>query len=196
MLRRKLLVIGFLGVFSAGLDRPGIFARPAAREPFSTGRVGFSVKFKDEISPYRIMGIFVLPGEEHRFEAIGSGDSARFEMRAESGFVTRQGPCVWLWKAPVEKGVYPLEIHHQGTGEVMHFTVFVLVPFDELKGEYINGYRIGAYPKNPLKGLSIYKPRSASSRSPRGIRTRRSPPILFSGNFCASRKADIPSILC
>lgn len=35
--------------------------------------------------------------------------------------------------------------------------VFVMLPFKELKGEYLNGYRIGRYPSTPLKGLSIYK---------------------------------------
>jgi hypothetical protein len=36
---------------------------------FSPEKAGFSVKFKDEISPYRVMGVFVLPGELLTLEA-------------------------------------------------------------------------------------------------------------------------------
>jgi len=51
--------------------------------------------------------------------------------------------------------------------------VFVLVPLEAVKDEHLNGYRIGRYPRTPLKGLKIYAPpaglvevTSANSRTP------------------------------
>jgi len=34
----------------------------------------------------------------------------------------------------------------------------VIVPYSDLEGETLNGYRIGNYPARPLRGLSIYRP--------------------------------------
>jgi hypothetical protein len=40
----------------------------------------------------------------------------------------------------------------------MILNVFVMVPADNVKGEYLGEYRIGKYPKEAYKGLDIYTP--------------------------------------
>ncbi|MDY6861582.1 MAG: hypothetical protein SV062_01165, partial [Thermodesulfobacteriota bacterium] len=42
---------------------------------FSPEKAEFSIKFKNEISPYRVMGVFVLPGEIITLEAVNSDKS-------------------------------------------------------------------------------------------------------------------------
>jgi hypothetical protein len=63
-------------------------------------------------------------------------------------------------------------------GATVSLNVFVLVPFDRIKGEYLNGYRIGKYPQTPLKRLAVYKP-------PRGFIevTRENAETLISPHF-------------
>jgi len=46
----------------------------------------------------------------------------------------------------------------QQPGDSITLNVFVMVPYNQLKGEYLGGYRIGKYPAIPYKQLPIYKP--------------------------------------
>ncbi len=125
---------------------------------FSHERAGFSVKFKDEISPYKIIGIFVLPNESLNLEVIDSGKKANYQLANASGILKELSEKKWQWQAPNKKGLYPVVIHNVDSGESISLNIFVMVPFSELKGEYLNNYRIGKYPTIPLKKLQIYKP--------------------------------------
>ena len=149
---------GALCMFMVGSYSLGLSTLQDRNDAFESGRVGFSIKFKDEITPFRVTGAFVLPGAQLAIEAVGGGRSDRFEGRAEAGELVSRQLRTWRWKAPAETGLYPVEIQNLSTGEAIRLNVFVLVPFDELPGENLNGYRIGSYPKSPLRGLAIYKP--------------------------------------
>jgi hypothetical protein len=56
----------------------------------------------------------------------------------------------WDWTAPRAPGLYPIQV------DSVTIQAFVLVPYNRLKGEYINGYRIGRYPARALGGRAIY----------------------------------------
>jgi hypothetical protein len=58
----------------------------------------------------------------------------------------------WTWTAPQAPGLYPIRV------DSIVIQAFVLVPFERLRGEYLNGYRIGRYPRRALRGLDIYRP--------------------------------------
>ena len=55
------------------------------------------------------------------------------------------------WTAPARPGLYPVRM------DSITIQAFVLVPAQQMRGEYLNGYRIGRYPAQPLRGLSIYR---------------------------------------
>jgi hypothetical protein len=129
-----------------------------AKTPFSHGRVSFSVKFKDAVTSYHVTGIFVLPGTEHIFKVVDGGSSDLFNLSVEAGELISRKNRTWHWKAPMETGLHPVEIRRQGSDELIRLNAFVLVPFEELKGETLNGYKMGRYPWTPLKGLAIYRP--------------------------------------
>lgn len=46
----------------------------------------------------------------------------------------------WTWTAPLEPGLYPIRV------DSIVIQAFVLVPYNRVRGEYLNGYRIGSYP--------------------------------------------------
>ena len=63
----------------------------------------------------------------------------------------------WTWTAPALPGLYPLHVVSNDQRDSLTIQAFVLVPYDRMRGEYLNGYRIGRYPAHPLRGLDIYR---------------------------------------
>jgi len=125
---------------------------------FSPEKAGFSVKFKEEVSPYRVMGAYVLPQETLTVEVQDKDKRGQYVLHASAGNTIRAGRNKWQWQAPQQTGFYPLKIVRQQPGDSITLNVFVMVPYIQLKGEYLGGYRIGKYPTIPYRQLPIYKP--------------------------------------
>jgi len=64
----------------------------------------------------------------------------------------------WTWTAPLTPGLYPISVVSNDSRDSIRIQAFVLVPSSRMKGEYLNGYRIGRYPDHALRGLAIYRP--------------------------------------
>src|SRR4029077_6091006 len=84
-----------------------------------------------------ISALTVLPGETAALEAMD---------RRRTG------------TARATPGLYPIRVVSSDQRDSLTIQAFVLVPFSRLRGEYLNGYRIGRYPVRALRGLSIYRP--------------------------------------
>jgi hypothetical protein len=125
---------------------------------FSAEKAGFIIKFRDEVSPYRIMSAFVLPGEELAIQVENPPPQEQYLMRTSAGASIDAKNAHWSWRAPEKPGLYPLRVVHPASADSIVLNVFVMVPFDHVRGEKLNGYRIGKYPSIPLKQLPIYKP--------------------------------------
>jgi hypothetical protein len=124
---------------------------------FESGRAAFSVRFKDEVSPYRVIGVFMSPGEELRLEAIGLEEEAVCGFPGREDTARRVGRNEWLWRAPEQKGLYPLTITCSVTGEAVTLNFFVMVPYADLEGGYLGEYRIGRYPDRWSNGGVTYE---------------------------------------
>ncbi|MCK4941282.1 hypothetical protein KAS45_04250 [candidate division WOR-3 bacterium] len=124
---------------------------------FSTEKLQFTVKFKEEISSYRVLGVFVLPEEKLNIEIIEGADQGKHFLSVSSGTVISTDNTNWQWQAPTEKGLHPIMIINPAGTDTMLLNVFVMVPYTELKGEYLNKYRIGKYPTKTYKQLPVYK---------------------------------------
>ncbi len=131
---------------------------PSAATAFSPGRAGITVRVKGQRIPYEVFAIYLMPGQELTLEAetatrrrliMTTGDT---KLEASSG--------QWRWRAPQAPGLRVLEIRDPTNGEGIRLHVFVMVPATEIKGEHLNGYRIGSYPRKPLRDLSVYRPPS------------------------------------
>jgi len=125
---------------------------------FSTEKATFSVKFKDEVSPYRVLGVFVLPDETLKIMAVDRDKSIVFDLTASDGTVIEESAQSWKWRAPQKAGLYPIKISKPIINDSIILNVFVMVPYRKINGEYLGNYRIGTYPTIPLKKLPIYKP--------------------------------------
>jgi hypothetical protein len=138
-----------------------VFALPPvleARQPahFFPQKARFSVKFKNEISPYSILGVFVTPGEILPIEATESTPWSLCVLRASEGKVTTTGFNKWEWQAPQKPGLYPVTITRQPSMDSMTLNIFVIIPTGQVNGQCLNGYRIGAYPLCSPERSAIY----------------------------------------
>ena len=123
---------------------------------FSPEKANFEIKFKNEISSYRIMGVFALPGEILSFEINHMGKKGNYSFETDKGFISDSTIGKWKWKTPSEKGNSRIVIRNVSEPDSMILNVFTKVPLSEVKNGYLNGYNIGKYPDIPLKGLAIY----------------------------------------
>jgi hypothetical protein len=128
------------------------------REEFAyrPGTAGFPVWIDDNQVYYTVLASSVLPGQRVRVRV--SGDShAGWQVHVSDGVLEVMADTSWVWQAPKEPGICALRIRSSNGLPPVHLNIFVLRPADELKGGYINGFRIGAYPERVFKGREEYR---------------------------------------
>lgn len=163
-------VLAFLGTtFGLGVLLLLALARPAGGrvetiaadfvEPISISHTGdaetasFSVRVKGETIPYRVFGLFVMPGERVLLQIAKDGAGA-FEVIAEHGLVESSPPDGWHWTAPAARGLFPIKVIDHISGDTMTLNAFVLVPYE--RQETLEGYRIGRYSQTGLAHTAAY----------------------------------------
>lgn len=139
------------------VDSPVEVASEPAPEADSTVAASFAVQVRDDVIPYRIFGIYVMPDEVIELEAIFTTGRGSVAISAEAGTVVADGLERWAWTAPGEPGVYRIHLEEEETGEVITLNAFVKVPYN-LDQEELNGYRIGQYQRTALRGNPVYNP--------------------------------------
>lgn len=118
-------------------------------------QVPFTVKIKDEVNPYRVLGVYVMPSRTIDFECVFTNPASSFTVSVQGGNLEQHTKERWKWKAPNQKGLYSIIITDTTTNSTMTFNVFVMVPFPH-HTEKLNGYRIGRYQEKPLKNNPVY----------------------------------------
>jgi hypothetical protein len=125
---------------------------------FSPEKVSFNIRINGLEYQYRIMSIFVLPGEELELYIKGIRQNSAYSIESADIFLNRVDSLKWRFGAPQKNGLYKITIIRSEPADTAVMNIFVMIPYKELKGEYLNNYRIGKYPSIPLKRLPIYKP--------------------------------------
>jgi hypothetical protein len=137
-----------------GVATGGITGNAEGKSPVENPRAPFSLKFKDEVSPFSLMSTFVLPGEQLELEAVFTNQPTQLEASAEEGELVRLGADRWRWTAPQEPGVHCLTVREIETQQGTCLNAFVMVPYQG--EEEVNGYRVGRYQRTPLEGRPAY----------------------------------------
>src|SRR5687767_4917705 len=118
--RKGLIALALLATFSSSLS--------VMAAKFDPEMAKFVVKFKGDILPYEVMSVTVLPAEKLVFE-LPLGPS-EYEVKVPQGTVARIGTDKWEWKAPAEKGLYPVKFSNKGLDDSVTLKVFVMVPYN------------------------------------------------------------------
>jgi hypothetical protein len=150
-MRLSSLSLVLLAVSAAAAAIPTPTARAA-----NTG--AFAVRYRSVVSRGPVSALTVLPGETVTLEAVDPGALAGSDARSTAGRLTPLGDGRWTWTAPSVPGFYPIRVVAGDQRDTVTIQAFVLVPYAQMQGEYVNGYRIGRYPNQALHGLAIYGP--------------------------------------
>lgn len=163
---------------------------------FSPEKAGFTVKVHGEVNPYKTLGVYVLPREVLDVEVLGAAASGHsFTFEASGGTLVERRHRRVRWIAPESPGLSRLRIERQGTADAMELVVFVMVPHREVVNERLNGYRIGAYPATPLRGLAIYRPPQGFVEVTPELASVRISPHFVLGQFLCKQDGGYPKYL-
>jgi len=113
----------------------------------------FGVRYQNEILTNRVTALTVLPGKAVTFEVIDPDPKSNYLAQPTGGQIVPLGTGRWVWTSPSKPGLYPIQVLAPDSGETVTLQAFVVVPQYRLRGEFLNGYRIGHYPKKTLPGL-------------------------------------------
>ncbi len=143
-MKEKLLIIGF-------------FLLTISILTVSAEEIDFGVKFQNCETVY-LNRFFqtVMPGKTKEF-SVEIEDPGNIEIIVSKGSIERNGDKQWIYIAPQDSGDDQIVIVNNASKQSVVITIFVLVPLNEMKGEYLNGYRIGYYPDKSYKGRGNYK---------------------------------------
>jgi len=99
-----------------------------------------------------VISSFVMPGETRRIEVNDLWKDETVVWEGATKRLRQVKPNVWVYSAP---GWHPhqafLRMHVLRNGQVVSrkaVTFVTLVPRSQMRGDYLNGYKIGEYPKN------------------------------------------------
>lgn len=101
--------------------------------------------------PFPEFAIYVMPGQTFR---VSLGESAGEGLLRFGGQIVSGGALT----APDAPGVTRLEVTNPSSRETAVVHVFTMIPAAGVDDRgFLNGYRIGDYPRQPLRGLDIYR---------------------------------------
>ena len=167
----------------------------AEPEGYTPAKASFAVQVRDDVIPYEVMGVYVMPGETLRLEAVFTQGRGSVEIEAEAGPIAANGPERWTWTAPTEPGPYAIRITDAPTGETITLNAFVKVPFDH-RQEALNGFRIGNYQARPLRGNPVYdRPEGFVEITPETRDMKVSPHFTLGQFRCKQELDDYPQYL-
>lgn len=155
---------------------------------WDSSRLSVPVTVNGQVIPYPVFAIFVMPGS--RLE-IGFADSSSGAVMTLGGRSTDSADGSLA--ASGNPGMEVLEIRNPANGETCRINVFTMTPATRVdSGGRLNGYRIGSYPAEPLRGLDIYEPPNGFVEVTSENAAAAVSPNFTLGEFVAKQDSDYP----
>lgn len=150
--------LGGMAFAAASVCATLAMAVPARAETFDAGRAEFSVVVADRTVPYENFFTSVSPNESLRVALAADAQAGAYTLVAPDGAEQPFIEGAATWTAPDAPGESrELKIVRAEGGEIA-LNVFVVEPASSMDADgNLNGYRIGAYPTEPLRGLEVYE---------------------------------------
>ncbi len=127
-----------------------------AETPFDSGRLDYAVQFNGKRIDWHTFAFFVLPGQAVGIRVLAPGNGP-VSIDQSGGGLTRIDDRRWDWVAPDEAGLSTIRIQPEGRA-AMTLNVLTMVPSSQIENGSLDGFRIGEYPAEPLRGNLIYLP--------------------------------------
>ena len=156
--------------------------------PFDDGRLDYAVKFNGKRVDWHTFAFFMLPGQTEEIRVLGTNGQV-VEIEASGGELVALGKGHWRFRAPETPGLHPIRVRPAGHAP-MTLNVLTKVPSETKENGRLNGYRIGQYPDQPLRGNPIYLPPSGKIEiTPEMLDVRVSPHFTL-GQFLCKQQPD------
>ncbi len=156
-------------------------------------KLSFTVLLDGLASTHAIITVSRLPGESWPLAVRGLPDGEQLSLHRE-GQAPQPGRD-WTVRTPAVPGHSQLQLRRDSTGEIATIQLFSMHPLESVRDGKLNGFRVGRYPAQPLRGLSIYRP-------PRGLieLTAENADLAVSphyrlGDFPSKQSGDYPKYL-
>lgn len=124
---------------------------------FVNEKASFSVIYNNLEIPFKTFSIFVLPKEKIKISIANSDQNSTYRIDFNSK--SYQSATSFSWQAPAKSGHYQVRLHKKNSNsknDKILINVFVLTPYTEKQGEYLQNFRIGNYPQIPNAKKSNY----------------------------------------
>lgn len=136
----------------------GLFLAHPAPARFSPGQAEFAAQCNQQRLAYSIQSVFVLPDQALQVEVLEPQDRADYTLDAGNCRATALRPGAWQVLPPSRAGCYHALLANPRTGHLIRLQIFVLVPYQRLRQQRLNGYRIGAYPDGQGRSARYSRP--------------------------------------
>lgn len=131
-----------------------LFLSTSAAFAWDSTRLSVPVRVNGLTVPYPIFSIFVMPGSRIDVGFVDATGGAEISLGGRP-YEFGRGDLM----ASSEPGLEVLELRNVESNEVARINVFTLTPASRVdRNGRLNGYRIDAYPDEPLQGRAIYLP--------------------------------------
>jgi hypothetical protein len=157
---RLLLANGVLFLIGAPLlsTKPAVaHANDRCPDP-SAASSAFALEYQGVETRSPVSAAFVLPGETVDVAVERSTAAESVAVHASAGLVSQAGATEWRWRAPAAPGSYTLQVMGSCKADSAIVHAFVMVPASEVRAGYLNGFRIGNYPRPPARRQATYQP--------------------------------------
>ncbi len=186
------MAFGFWFFFSLfSVTAPGI--APVVDLDLNQDTYQCALEIGEQIYDWNVLARFVLPGESLPIRIVpkSTSNSKNYGWISSGGSLLDKGQTEKIWIAPQTPGLYPLIITN---GSIKTINIFVMVPFENLKGSRLNGYLIGSYPKSPSPHPKLTKPKGFIEVTPEVENTPLSPNFTLK-EFVCRQPSDYPKYL-
>lgn len=124
---------------------------------FNKAHANFSIVYNDFKIPLQRFSIFVMPKEAVEIYIAEENRDRNYSIELGGGtFTSRES---FKWQAPSKSGYYPVVIREtagKSRASEIKLNVFVLQPWKQKNGSYLNGFKIGNYPQIPANKSLYY----------------------------------------
>ncbi len=123
---------------------------------FNERTTDFQIVYNDSLISHDTYSIFVLPNKEINLDVYEPNNNHQYTINGGNLKLLSEDNYGWKFKVPKEVGNYKVSVLNEDLKQRIMLNVFVLEPYSNMEGEYINGYRIGNYPIIPNKYKETY----------------------------------------
>ena len=166
-------------------QRVNLQALNTTQGAFEPGTVPFTIEVADLAVNLERFFTLALPGEVVEIEAMARPGTT-FAFEAEGIAEPLVGERSVAFAAPEAPGAYPVTITGP-SGARMVITVLVLTPMSTVADGRIEGFRVGSYPAEPLRGLDSYLPPEGLIRMPVELQDLALSPHFRLGQFVSKQ---------